>query len=152
MCGHVVYSSANLPDTLTNCHCLTCRKLSGAAFLTFMNLSTSSITWKSGPESMKTTRYSDIADRTHCAECGTPISMQYKFQPGRISITVGSINEESVKGQLPAVGCHIFVAEGEKAAWYVIPDDGIPRYSHFPIEFQKKIDARKLEVRASGSS
>ena len=150
MCGHVTYSSSTLPEELTNCHCKTCRRLSGAAFLTFAGFPNSSITWTSGPESMKTTKYSDIAERTHCAECGTPISMQYKCQPDRVSITAGSINEESIRGKLPKADSHIFVAEGEKAGWYEIPDDGIRRRSKFSTGFQKKIDDWKLALRAPG--
>jgi hypothetical protein len=150
MCGKVAYSSSTLPKDFTNCHCQICRKLSGAPFLTFGSFPTSSITWTSGPESMKTTKYSDIADRTHCTECGSPISMQYKCQPERISITAGTISEESVRGKLPKVESHIFVAQVEKAGWYDLPDDHFPRYSKFSTGFQNKIDAWKRVLSAPG--
>jgi hypothetical protein len=143
-CGHITYSSSSPPDEFTNCHCQTCRKLSGAPFLTFARFPTSAITWTSGEESLTKTAYSDLADRTHCAGCGSPISMQYKCQPDLISITAGSIDEESVNATLPKVSEHIFVEKGEKAGWYEIPDDKIPRFSRFPPRFQKKIQ----EVRA----
>ncbi len=41
--------------------------------------------------------------------------MQYKCQPDFISITVGSIDEESLKAPLPKVSQHIFLSE--KASW-----------------------------------
>lgn len=68
--------------------------------------------------------------------------MQYKFQQERISITAGSIDEESVKcglGVKPSE--HIFLRE--KAEWFEVPDDGVPRYEGFPDEFQRKLDSWK---------
>lgn len=69
--------------------------------------------------------------------------MQYKCQPDLISITAGSIDEESVNETLPKVSEHIFVEKQEKAGWYEIPDDKIPRFSRFPPRFQKKIEEVK---------
>jgi len=82
-----------------------------------------------------------MADRSHCAACGSPISMQYRCQPGFISIAAGSIDEKSLKKELPKISEHIFLEE--KAGWYEVPDDKIPRYSKFPPEFQGKIDEWK---------
>jgi len=142
-CGRVKYSSKILPEELTNCHCQTCRRLSGAPFLTFADFPVSEIRWISGPDSLKKTHYSDIAERTHCPECGSHISMQYNFQPDRIYMTVGSIDEESMEGSLPKIKSHIFVEERSKAGWFDLPEDRVPRISRFSEEFQKKIDAWK---------
>lgn len=78
-CGNVTYSSSSPPSSFTNCHCQTCRKLSGAPFLTFGAFPSSAITWTSGEESLRKTTFSEIAERTHCAGCGSPISMQYAY-------------------------------------------------------------------------
>jgi len=67
--------------------------------------------------------------------------MQYRFQPGFISITAGSIDEESVKKELPKMSEHIYL--DEKAGWFEMPDDKIPRYAKFPLTFQGKIDEWK---------
>ncbi|KAE9375425.1 DUF636 domain-containing protein, partial [Stipitochalara longipes BDJ] len=142
-CGHITYTSASPPKEFTNCYCQTCRKLSGAPFLTFGLFPTSAITWTSGEKTLTKTTYSDMAERTHCASCGSPISMQYKCQPELISITAGSIDEDSVKTTLPNLSEHIFVEEVEKAGWYELPDDKVTRYSRFPPMFQKKIDEWK---------
>ena len=61
--------------------------------------------------------------------------------PKTFGIAVGTIDEESVVGELAGPSNHIFVAE--KAAWYRIPDDGLRRYNGFPEEMQKTIDAWK---------
>src|SRR6266536_2534349 len=125
--GRVTYTSTALPSDLSNCHCKTCRKLSGAPFLTFGDFPASAITWISGEDTLKKTSYSEMATRTHCAECGSPISMQYKCQPDQISIAAGTIDEESVKGKLPKVGAHIFVDSMDNDGWYELPKDGIKR-------------------------
>jgi len=53
--------------------------------------------------------------------------MQYKSSPDRISITAGSINEESIKGPLPKIKEHIFLDQSKKPGWYDLPEDGLPR-------------------------
>ena len=137
-CKHITYSSTSLPTHFTNCYCLTCRKVSGAPFVAFGGFPTSAITWISGYDTLTKTSYSKFAERAHCAKCGTPIYMSYKFRPENISITSGSIDEESIKGELPKAVKHIFVEE--KAPWYELPDDKLPRYQQYPPEFQKMVD------------
>ncbi|KUJ18092.1 uncharacterized protein LY89DRAFT_37435 [Mollisia scopiformis] len=153
MCGKVTYSSSVLPSDLVNCHCQTCRRLSGAPFLTFGQFPVSAITWTSatGANAMKKMTYSDIADRTHCAECGSPISMTYKCEPEAISITAGTFDEESIRGQLPRLKSHIFVEEKVKNEWYELPpNDGVPKYSGFPSVFSKKIEEWKKVLKSPG--
>lgn len=99
---------------------------------------------------MKKTSYSDIADRTHCAECGSPISMSYKCEPELISITAGTFNEDSVRGRMPGVTQHIFLDEKVKT-WYELPEnDGVPKYSTFSSAFQKRLDAFKKALNSPG--
>jgi len=143
-CGKVAYSSSVLPSSLTTCHCKTCRKISGAPFLTFGSFPTSAITYSSGISSLTKTSYSELGDRAHCSGCGTPISMQYKCQPDNISITVGSIDEESLKAPLPKVSQHIFLSE--KASWFEMPGEEKERcqkFDKFSTNFQKKVDGWK---------
>ena len=99
-CGTVTYTSSSLPIELGNCYCFTCRKLGGSAFLTFIGFLTSSITWTSGLNSFKKTSYSDIVERAHCLECGSPIYMIYYHRPEHIGILAGTIDEESMRGEL----------------------------------------------------
>jgi hypothetical protein len=62
----------------------------------------------------------------------------------QLSITMGSVDEDSVKGGLQSkVDYHIFVGPESKAEWYDIPEDGKPRYAKFDPGFQKRIDECK---------
>lgn len=51
--------------------------------------------------------------------------MAYHFQADAICLTMGSVDLESLKVEVPKVGNHIFVKE--KAPWVVLPDDGAER-------------------------
>ena len=76
--------------------------------------------------------------------------MRYKCQPEQISITAGTIHEDSVKGVLPKLESHIFVDSVDKAGWYQIPRDDVPRYSKFSGGFQKKMEGWKKVLTAPG--
>ncbi|EPE27314.1 Mss4-like protein [Glarea lozoyensis ATCC 20868] len=136
-CGRVKYTSTSLPRDLSNCYCLCCRRLSGGPFQTSGEFPTESVTFTTGTSSMRQTSYSEIADRQHCAECGSQISMQYKCEPEIIYLTVGTF--ENVKGELPPVGRHIFVGTGKVGGYYEIPRDGVVRYESHSDGFEKRI-------------
>lgn len=73
--------------------------------------------------------------------------MQYFCDMEEMSITVGSIDEGSVKDAqgLGRPGKHIFVAE--KAAWYdIVEGDGLERWDGFSDGFQAKVNAWKKET------
>lgn len=141
-CGLITYSSTHVPEYVTNCYCLICRKLSGAPFIPFAAFPTLSIIWTSGQERIKKTNYSNIAERAHCPDCGTPLYMQYAFQQERIFIPAGTIDEKSLKGSVPKPSTHLFISE--KAGWYDLPEDGNTRHYGFPPSFQERIDVYKL--------
>ncbi|KAH8687826.1 Mss4-like protein [Tricladium varicosporioides] len=149
-CGHVTYSSASLPTYFSNCYCTTCRRLSGAPFVTFAQFLTKDITWTSGKDSLTTRSYSQIAERCHCAECGSLISMQFKCEQEFISISVGTFNEDSIKGKLPEVTAHIFVESMGRASGYKLPDDNVPKYAKFTTSFQKRLDNWKNALIVDG--
>lgn len=109
-CGNVTYTSTVLPTSFTNCHCITCRKLSGAPYITFGSYLRSAITFSGTVKLNK----SEVAIRSHCAECGSPVSMQYMCEPDEIHLTAGTIDLESVRGTLPKVKqvCFSFLLYG----------------------------------------
>lgn len=64
--------------------------------------------------------------------------MSYHCEPDVIGIVLGTVDEETVNGILGKSGAHIFV--DEKAGWYELPEDNVPRYSGFPSSFQAIIN------------
>jgi hypothetical protein len=67
--------------------------------------------------------------------------MIYDHQPECIGIPAGTIDEGSVKGELPKTDHHIFL--DEKAGWYDLPDDETGRYAKHRAAFQEGLDASK---------
>lgn len=67
--------------------------------------------------------------------------MEYYADPKTVGVAAGTIDEESVTRQLVGPSNHIFVSE--KASWFTLPDDGLPRYEKFSPTFQKMLDTWK---------
>ncbi|KAF2819186.1 S-adenosyl-L-methionine-dependent methyltransferase [Ophiobolus disseminans] len=124
-CGEVQYTSSASPSDITLCYCRACQQLSGSSYLPF--ISTRKAAFKfTASSTIKTLKLSDVAERTFCASCGTPLTMAYSFFEDEISITMGSIDTESFTCEPPKVKNHIYLAE--KAPWVTVPDDGTERW------------------------
>lgn len=124
-CGAVQYTSHDRPSDIVMCHCRTCQHVSGSGYLPFVNVSKSAFKLTSS-STLKTLKLSDVAERTFCSSCGTPITMSYSFSTDDLGVTMSSIDLESLQGEQPKVGKHIYVRE--KAPWVVLPDDGAERW------------------------
>jgi len=109
--------------------------------MTFFNFPRDSINWIGDRSSLEKTYYSAAAERAHCRKCGTPIYMRYYKESDRIGIAAGSITENTMKDALPKPDHHIFVAE--KASWFDLPEDGLPRHDYHTDSFQEGLDAFK---------
>lgn len=147
LCGSVKYTSGTLPLALTICHCLECRKAAGSPFLLFGVYHNSALRWQAPPKGIKTTA-SDIAVRGSCRSCGTPLFMKYHCRPDGTSVTVGTIDDQSIVGTLPKLKEHIFLAE--KAPWWDIAEDvSVARHAGFNEPFQLRLKEWNAKGRPS---
>ena len=117
-CGAVRYRVAG-DFGVTHCHCLHCRKISGAPFVTWVEALCSNFAWLQGQPSEFAARPG--VTRTYCAGCGTPLTYQNHGHPDSIDITAGSLDDAS--GLNP--DDHVWF--DRKLPWIRI-DDGLPRY------------------------
>jgi ubiquinone/menaquinone biosynthesis C-methylase UbiE len=124
-CGAVQYTSSKPPSDITICHCRACQQLSGSGFLPFASVPRSALKY-AADSALQTLRLSDVAERTFCASCGTPITMAYVREPEAIDVTMGSIDAGSLTCESPKTMQHIYLSE--KAPWVVLPDDGAERW------------------------
>ena len=142
-CGKVKYTSGTLPIAITICHCLECRKPTSAPFLTFGLYHNSALIWQAPPEGIKTTA-SEMAVRGSCRSCDTLLYMKYHCRPDGTSVTIGTIDDDSIQGTLPKLKEHIFLAE--KRPWWELSDSpSVARHDGFNEPFQlrlKEWDAR----------
>jgi hypothetical protein len=85
-CGNIQFEIKDTGGTVAACHCLDCRKSSGAPFMVFIVVEIDNYIIKSGnPGSIQ---YADgIKVRTFCKDCGSAISYENKNDTGTIDIS-----------------------------------------------------------------
>lgn len=90
LCGAVRYRATADPIRAVICHCETCRRVSGSAFLSFVHFPKASFTWTSG----EPTRYrsSAFAERGFCPDCGSTLSMHEEVLGDRVQVSLGSLD------------------------------------------------------------
>ena len=89
LCGAVRYRSSADPVRVVNCHCGTCRRTSGAAFMTFVHFPADAFAWTAPPTWY---RSSAAAARGFCVTCGSTLSMREAVLPDRVQVSLGSLD------------------------------------------------------------
>ncbi|MEE9479385.1 MAG: GFA family protein [Kiloniellales bacterium] len=119
LCGAVRYRATADPVRAVICHCGTCRKVSGAAFLSFVHFPKGAFTWTSGVP----TRYrsSAYAERGFCPQCGSTLTMHEDVLDDRVQVSLGSLDRPE------AVRPNDHVWSESQLPWLVISDD-LPRF------------------------
>ena len=64
--------------------------------------------------------------------------MKSHLELDSIDIAAGTIDDDSVEGDLVPVSAHTFVSQ--KASWYTIGEDGLKKWDRFTGEYQLKLD------------
>jgi len=124
-CGRIRYEIDGEIEDFSHCHCSQCRRLHGAAYVTFADVSRARFRYVSGESDIKVYASSELNDRVFCAECGSNILVDSKQDPETLYISMGTVD-----GDPPCPpGYHIFV--GSKAPWHEITDD-LEQYDMWP--------------------
>ena len=120
-CGAVRYRVRGEPHPVCHCHCLNCRRSSGAPFVTWAEFDSADLTFVSGEPG--TYVQEERVERTFCRECGTSLTYRRR-QSSRLDVAVASLDDpESVT---PAD--HLWTSR--QLSWIRL-DDGLPRYKRF---------------------
>lgn len=155
-CGRITYESSTQPEDFSCCHCITCRKLSGAPYIPFVAANSKEVLFFDNISALKYEglpvdsiggieigRRSKEADRAFCHDCHSQLAMRYNKQQARISLCVGTIDEDSISKQEVKEGLrpteHIFISQ--KCSWSQPSRDGIPCYDRFPGNFEQDLKA-----------
>jgi hypothetical protein len=94
LCGAIRYRAFWPAYAITHCHCRTCRRASGAPFVTWAGFDADKFTITQGqPASYKS---SPGVLRTFCAACGTALTYQRADLPGSIDVTLGSMDDPEI--------------------------------------------------------
>lgn len=89
LCGAVRYEATGEPYNVTHCHCMDCRRSSGAAFVTWASFRRASFRFTRGEP-----RIVSWAGRlrSFCPACGTPLTFMTGPQSDEIDVTVCSFD------------------------------------------------------------
>jgi len=118
-CGAVRYAIQGAIARTTNCHCLHCRKTSGAPFLTWITVDSDRFRIVSGSPARYASRPGVV--RQCCGSCGTQITWQETSGADTIDVTACSL--DSVEGIAPQD--HLWC--DRMVPWLKLAD-GLPRY------------------------
>lgn len=90
-CGALRYEIQPGDSSVVNCHCTMCRRTSGAPYVTWILLTDEQFELKQGtPAELES---SEHGTRWFCGRCGTPIVFRTTKRPGKIDVTVASLDE-----------------------------------------------------------
>jgi hypothetical protein len=118
-CGHVRYEAAGDPFHATSCHCSICRRVSGAAFVTWFSIQRAEFTWVRGHAASFASTAKGT--RTFCPLCSTPLTFQHADYPAEIDITLCSLDDPTALTPKD----HTFVSN--RLAWVQLADQ-LPEY------------------------
>ena len=118
-CGQARFELTGEPVFACHCHCESCRRAAGAAFVTWVSFPRDGLIMKCG--TISEYRSSPGVKRGHCSVCGTTLPYSWAKRPGEIDIALASIDDTT--GIEPEA--HIWVQD--RVPWLVI-NDGLPRY------------------------
>ncbi len=118
-CGAVAFEVRGPALFRCICHCESCRKASGGAFVPWATFNKAGFTITSG--NLRLHRSSPGALRGHCAKCGTSLTYEHEDRAGQVDITPTSFDDDAFFEPV----AHIWVED--KLPWIRLADD-LPQY------------------------
>lgn len=118
LCGAIRYRATATPYHIAHCHCPSCRKASGSAFISWLSFPKAEFTFTSGKPTYFAS--SEKVERGFCNQCGTALTYQMP-DTEEIDVTICSLdNPESVTPEY-----HIWVQY--QLSWLKLADN-LPCY------------------------
>ena len=93
LCGSIRYRVTAPSLCVSHCHCNSCRRAAGAAFITWMTLKSEDIAFTDG----KVTEFqsSPGAWRGFCAGCGTSLTYRHADHPEEIDLAAATLDDQT---------------------------------------------------------
>lgn len=118
-CGAVRYRIEGAPRRVTHCHCLHCRRTSGAPFLTWVEVHPDRFAYTRGAPGSYESR--PLVTREFCGRCGTQLTYRHAEETDTLDVTACSL--DAPDGLVPED--HIWC---DRMLPWIKPEDGLPRY------------------------
>ena len=90
LCGAVRYEVRGEPESSSICHCLSCRKASGAQAVAWLTFGRDRFSLLAGEPVAY--RSSERVVRTHCGACGTSLTYAHDEDEGYLDVTTASLD------------------------------------------------------------
>jgi hypothetical protein len=129
LCGAVRFEIDKV-RSLTHCHCVNCRKLTGAAFASYVHVDADKFRFAAGED--MTVRYESAPGsfRYRCKVCGCLTPGKASYLP-TISIPAGLLDDD------PVVRPRLHVFTSSRAPWWTIQDD-LPQHDKWVPGYEPK--------------
>ena len=119
-CGSVRFT-VTLPSLFcVHCHCSMCRRLQGAAFVTWFSIPRGQLALETPESGLERYASSDHGSRTSCSGCASPLFYESEHRPEQVDVVLASMQEPIDRS--PQM--HVFF--DDRALWTVVDDD-LPR-------------------------
>ena len=119
-CGNVRFMVTGPIRYSAFCHCESCRRASGGAYVPWVTFTRAALRWTAG--TIELHESSPGVTRGHCPRCGTSLTYEEAGRADQVDITLTSFDDPSLFTPL----AHIWV---DDKLGCVHVDDGLPRYS-----------------------
>ncbi|HKP59734.1 MAG TPA: GFA family protein [Polyangiales bacterium] len=127
LCGGVRYEAEGPLTVIARCHCVQCRKASGAEFATNGGVPADGFRILRGEELLGAYEWQPGQARHFCRSCGSPLFKRNAAQPDVVRLRLGTLDDATDVVRGPEV--HVFVSE--RPAWSEICD-ALPQFERFP--------------------
>ena len=111
-----------------HCHCGQCRRLSGAAFSSWLSLPAEDVQIE-GQAALREYTPTANGQRFFCARCGSHLYTVDARMPEIIGVPAGAVLSAEAGGPAvedwPSASGHYFCSDG--APWVALPGDALPR-------------------------
>ena len=120
LCGAVQYELAAPFVSAAHCHCESCRRANGAAFVSWGTVARLHFELRAGATSLNRFTSSPGAVRISCRICGSPLFMEYDGEPDWTYVTLASL----ISAPQPPPDRHF--SYEENVSWFSV-SDSLPR-------------------------
>lgn len=114
-CGATTMRTTQAPQTVAYCHCIDCRRVTGAPVAALAAFDENAVTFT--PDEGSRVAVNPGVTRTVCTVCKSPLTGRFDYLPGQVYIHVSVLDQA---GDLtPKIHTH----ESERLTWLHIDDD-----------------------------
>lgn len=134
-CGALRYETEAAPFHRTLCHCVDCRRASGAPAVAWFTVPADALRWVSGHP--RVYRSSPQVERSFCAACGTPLTYRNDGYAHELDVLTCTLDDPEAASPQD----HTFASQ--RVSWMRIDDvrvGGMPAFPRSRGEGMPKLD------------